>query len=158
MTKKPLPPIVQSVELPNSGEWLFWTYMSPMLHGRITGGKAAFTGRGKFSAFDGMLTGEFIHIEEGKLIIQTWRSSSWAKTDPDSILILRFRDSGKGKGTIDLFHENVPSHDYRGVKEGWNKFYWKPWKAYLAGAKAAATASKGSATKGSKKPAKRLRK
>jgi len=31
-----------------------------------------------------------------------------------------------------LVHVNVPAHDYKGVTAGWPKFYWKPWRAYLA--------------------------
>ena len=34
-------------------------------------------------------------------------------------------------GRIDLVHANVPAHDYAGVKTGWTRYYWQPWKAYL---------------------------
>ena len=45
--------------------------------------------------------------------------------------MLRFAPQGK-KGRIDLIHVNVPDHDYSGVTKGWRKYYWKPWREYLA--------------------------
>jgi hypothetical protein len=35
------------------------------------------------------------------------------------------------RGRIDLAHVNVPKHDFRGVTEGWPKYYWKPLRHYL---------------------------
>jgi hypothetical protein len=30
---------------------------------------------------------------------------------------------------------NVPVQDHQGVRDGWPKFYWKPWKAHLTAGK-----------------------
>ena len=35
-------------------------------------------------------------------------------------------------GRIDLMHVNVADHDVEGVSEGWKKYYWDPWRAYLS--------------------------
>ena len=51
-------------------------------------------------------------------------------TDLDSILILTFTQEGK-QGRIDLVHVNVPEQDYKGVSEGWQKYYWTPLRGYL---------------------------
>ena len=50
----------------------------------------------------------------------------------DSILVLTFWPEGKGS-RIELVHVNVPEEDFAGISEGWAKFYWNPWRAYLAG-------------------------
>ena len=34
-------------------------------------------------------------------------------------------------GRIDLVHTGVADCDYEGVNEGWGKFYWEPWRAFL---------------------------
>ncbi len=34
-------------------------------------------------------------------------------------------------GRIELVHVNVADHDLEGVNEGWEKYYWKPWREYL---------------------------
>jgi len=65
----------------------------------------------------------------GQMIVQAWRATHWTKTDPDSILIIRFSRTKKG-GRVDLVHVNVPDHDHAGVTKGWHQYYWKPWRAY----------------------------
>ncbi len=50
----------------------------------------------------------------------------------DSILVLTFWPEGKGT-RIELVHVNVPEEDFAGISEGWVKFYWNPWRAYLTG-------------------------
>ena len=66
-----------------------------------------------------------------RLIVQAWRSRQWKRADPDSILVMRFSKAVRG-GTIDLVHVNVPAYDHNGVAQGWRRYYWKPWKSYLA--------------------------
>ena len=78
-----------------------------------------------------MLRGRNLLIVPGKMIVQAWRSNHWKKNDADSILILTFSRAGSG-GRVDLVHANVPEHDHEGVTEGWKKYYWKPWRSYLA--------------------------
>jgi activator of HSP90 ATPase len=65
-----------------------------------------------------------------RLIVQTWRASHWTVADLDSILILRFSPDPAG-GRIDLVHANVADHDYDSVNQGWEKYYWTPWRTYL---------------------------
>ena len=48
-----------------------------------------------------------------------------------STLILSFASEGDG-GRIDLVHLDVPDQDYEGVNQGWDKYYWTPWRTYLA--------------------------
>ena len=123
----------QSVTLPAPARKLYATYLSPRTHKAITGGKVVISARSgsKFSAFNGMLRGRMLYTVPGRLIVQAWRSSGWNKGDLDSTLILRFTPKGR-KGRIDLVHANVPDHDYRGVNNGWRKYYWRPWRKYLS--------------------------
>ena len=71
-------------------------------------------------------------VVPGRLIVQRWRSMKFRKRDLDSILILTFNKKGKGC-RLDLVHVNVPTHDHKGVTEGWRKYYWEPIRRYLAG-------------------------
>jgi len=50
--------------------------------------------------------------------------------DPDSTLILCFTAQGK-EGRIDLVHLDVPDQDFEGVNNGWESYYWTPWRKYL---------------------------
>ena len=68
-----------------------------------------------------------------RLIVQSWRSTKFGDDDPDSTLILMFLpdESDSNSGRIDLVHLDVPEHDFAGVTEGWQKYYWTPWRTYL---------------------------
>ncbi len=125
--------IKQSVILPAPAADLYAMYLNPKTHRAITGGKVIINARrgSRFSAFDGMLQGRTLHTVPGRLIVQAWRSVNFKKADIDSTLILRFTPKGR-RGRIDLVHVNVPAQDYRGVMQGWKKYYWGPWRRYLA--------------------------
>jgi hypothetical protein len=47
-------------------------------------------------------------------------------------LILAFTPEATN-GRIDLVHLDVPTQDYQGVAEGWEMYYWDPWRRSLAG-------------------------
>lgn len=124
--------IKQSVVLPAPAETLYATYMDPARHAAVTGGAAVISTRpgSKFSAFDGTLWGTTLATIRPQLIVQSWRSKKFHDTDPDSTLILGFVPHGED-GRIDLVHLDVPAHDYDGVNEGWEIYYWRPWRAHL---------------------------
>ena len=124
--------IRQSVSFSVSPKKLFSIYTDSKKHSAATGAKAIVSGRAgaQFTAFGGMITGQNLMVVPGRMIVQRWRSKHFHKTDPDSILILKFSGAGKGS-RIDLVHVNVPDQDLDGVKKGWPTHYWKPWKAYL---------------------------
>jgi activator of HSP90 ATPase len=126
--------IKQSVVLPAPAEELFAMYMDPARHGEITGGTAVIAAEpgSEFSAFDGTLRGTTLAVVPPRLIVQSWRSENFYATDPDSTLILTFTPEGE-QGRIDLVQLDVPPQDYEGVDDGWETFYWEPWREYLAG-------------------------
>ncbi len=124
--------IQQTVKFSVPPQRLFDIYMDSKKHSAATRSKASISRKvgGKFSAFDGMISGRNLVVIPNRIIVQTWRAGIWKKADLDSILILKF-SKAPGGGRIDLVHVNVPDHDYAGVRKGWPKYYWKPWRAYL---------------------------
>ena len=125
--------IRQTLVLPASAERLFEMYLDPSTHQAITGAPVDIGDeRGsKFQAFNGALTGTVLEVVKPRLIIQSWRSNAFKTEDPDSTLILSFTPEDDS-GRIDLIHLDVPDHDYDGVTQGWEKYYWAPWREYLA--------------------------
>lgn len=125
--------IKQTVLLPATAENLFRMYLDPLLHAGITGAPATIspeTGT-SFEAFGGSLTGTMLSVAAPRLIVQSWRSENFFDEDADSTLILSFSDQG-GEGRIDLVHLDVPEQDFQGVTDGWELYYWAPWREYLA--------------------------
>ncbi len=124
--------ILQTVTLPAPAEKLFDMYMSPKKHSAIAGGPVSISLKegSKFRAFDGLISGKTLLVVPKHMIVQSWRGSHWKKEDIDSILILTFLSEGE-RGRIELVHVNVADSDYEGVREGWEKYYWKPWRELL---------------------------
>lgn len=124
--------IRQTVHLPATAEKLYDMYLSPMVHALVTGSpvKIGPEPGSVFEAFDGVLTGHIIDAVAPCLIVQSWRSEKFHAEDPDSTLVLHFTNEGT-QGRIDLIHVDVPEHDRQGVIEGWEKYYWTPWRDYL---------------------------
>jgi activator of HSP90 ATPase len=124
--------IEQSVVLPAIASLLYDMYLDPEQHAAFTGAPVKIAAKvgASFSAFDGALSGKILQLVPKQLIVQSWRSTEWRPDDVDSTLVLRFSDEAS-KGRIDLTHVNVADSDYDGVREGWKKYYWDPWRAYL---------------------------
>jgi activator of HSP90 ATPase len=127
--------IQQSVLLPAPAERLFAMYLDPVEHAAFTGLPVTIGGEAgaKFEAFDGQLSGTILAVVQSTLIVQSWRSVKFNPDDLDSTLILSFtpNDGQPDQGRIDLVHTDVPQHDYQDVIEGWQKYYWTPWRACL---------------------------
>jgi activator of HSP90 ATPase len=124
--------IQQSVTLPASAAALFDMYLDPAEHAALTGAPVIIGAApgAEFHAFNGMLSGRILHVVPKRLVAQLWRSAHFGPEDLDSILVLTFSSAGR-HGRIDLVHVNVADQDYDGVNEGWEKYYWTPWRQYL---------------------------
>lgn len=121
-----------AASLPASPDRLFDMYLDPVEHSAFTGSPVTISAHSgaRFSAFDGVLTGTNLQVVPKRLIVQSWRSPKWGPADVDSTLILTFLPDQEG-GRIELVHVNVVDDDFAGVSQGWEKYYWSPWRAYL---------------------------
>jgi len=124
--------ITLAVDLPASPARLYRMYLDPKLHAAFAGApvKIAAKAGAQFEAFGGALSGTILQVVPNQLVVQAWRSTNFGKRDIDSTLILRFLPAGK-QGRVELTHMNVAERDFRGVSEGWSKYYFVPWRAYL---------------------------
>jgi activator of HSP90 ATPase len=126
--------IQQSLVLPAKAAALYEAYLDPVKHAEIAGGPVTIgaSAGAAFEAFDGSISGAMLAVVAPHLIVQSWRSVQFKPEDPDSTLILTFTPQGD-EGKIDLVHLDVPEQDYQGVIDGWEKYYWTPWRRLLAG-------------------------
>ena len=127
--------IQQSVVLPAAADELLAMCLDADAHAAFTGWPVEIGPEpgAAFRAFGGQLSGTMLAVVRPRLIVQSWRSTKFRAADGDSTLALQFTpEAGEPAcGRIDLVHIDVPEHDYEGVTEGWQKYYWKPWRAYL---------------------------
>jgi uncharacterized protein YndB with AHSA1/START domain len=124
--------VTMAVHLPASPAKLYRMYLNPKLHAAFTAAPVKIAARpgAPFEAFGGALTGIILQVVPNRLIVQSWRSTDFYRRDIDSTLVLSFWPDKNG-GRIELTHVNVADSDFAGVSEGWSKYYWTPWRAYL---------------------------
>jgi uncharacterized protein YndB with AHSA1/START domain len=122
-----------AASLPAPPDRLFDMYLDPAEHAAFTGSPVTISNQpgSPFHAFDDALSGTILQVVPKCLIVQSWRSPHWAPEDLDSTLILTFWPEDNG-GRIELVQVNVVDKDFAGVSQGWEKFYWSPWRAHLA--------------------------
>ncbi len=125
--------VILAADLPAAPDRLFDMYLDAARHAAFTGAAVSIAPRAGavFSAFDGALSGTVLHVEPKRLIVQTWRSTNWPAGAIDAVLVLSFWPAAEG-ARIELVHVNVPEEDFAGVSQGWEKYYWTPWRNYLA--------------------------
>src|SRR6266571_9425346 len=100
-------------------------------HSAFTGAKATCDRRigGKFTEWDGYITGVNMKLENGRRIVQEWKTTEWPRGYEASIL--EFTLKPKGEGTeVRMKQTNVPSLQAATYKKGWVDYYWKPLKKY----------------------------
>ena len=124
--------VTMAAVLPKAPSRLYSMYLDPKQHAAFTGAPVKIAARvgAPFAAFGGALSGTILQLVPNRLIVQSWRSTQFGKRDIDSTLVLSFWPD-PGGGRIELTQVNVADSDFAGVSEGWAKYYWNPWRAYL---------------------------
>jgi activator of HSP90 ATPase len=122
-----------SVELPVDPERLYKAWLSSKEHSAFTGGAAKITARvaGKFSAWDGYISGRTLELEPYRRIVQAWRTTEFPEGADDSRLEIII-DPLEGGAKLTLIHTNLPEDSSEDYKQGWEEFYFAPMKAYFA--------------------------
>lgn len=128
--------ITQKVVFKNAkASVLYSMYLDSRHHTKLTGNNPARISAkegAKFSAHGGYCWGKNLQLVKDKLIVQSWRAADWSKSDMDSTFILSF-EQNKNDCVLNMIHANVPDNQAAPLKDGWNEFYWRPWKKYLSG-------------------------
>lgn len=123
------------VTFPADRKEIYDAWLSSKGHASITGSPARVSAKrgGKFSAWDGYISGRNLTLVPGKRIVQAWRTTEFAHSDPDSQIDIQLEATPRGT-RLTLRHTNIPpgQSDYR---SGWSECYFSPMKDYFAGRK-----------------------
>lgn len=133
-TKK-MDKIKLSAVIPATPKRIYEAWLNGKEHGALTGGGKATASTkigGKFTAWDGYISGTNIDLKPGKKIVQTWRTSEFADDALDSILEVSLTPKAGGKTTVTFTHLNIPAGEGPKYKTGWKDFYFIPMKAYFS--------------------------
>ena len=125
---------VVTAVFPAKSSVLYRAFLDDKIHSDFTGSEAHIEDRGggKFSAWDGYITGEIVCLEENRRITQKWRTTDFADTDEDSILDIEFAESGN-ETVLTLRHSNLPEGTKEEYRQGWEDYYIAPLKEFLDG-------------------------
>lgn len=114
-------------------EQIYKAWLSTDGHAKMTGSPAEVEARlgGKFSAWDGYISGETLALKPYTRIVQGWRTTEFPEGSSDShveILLEPIKEGTK----ITITHSNIPDGQADDYKQGWQDFYFKPMKIYFS--------------------------
>ena len=125
--------ITQKVVVSAAPDAVYDAFVNPRKHAAFTESPATGSGKvgGKFTAWDGYITGVNRELTKGKKIVQDWRTTQVPAAAPDSRVEFSFK-AVKGGTEVRMVHSNVPAEQADSYRQGWIDFYWNPLKAYFS--------------------------
>ncbi len=116
---------------PVTPEIVYSAWLDSDEHGRMTGDTArvsAVAGE-PFEAWGGYIQGRNLELEAGKRILQSWRTSEFEDSEPDSLLEIVFTPEGSATW-VKIRHSNLPPNGMQ-YHQGWIDSYFTPMKEYF---------------------------
>jgi activator of HSP90 ATPase len=108
-------------------------WMDSRSHGEFTDGPAEIEPvvGGKFTIYDGYITGKTLELEPYNRIVQAWRTTEFPEDAPDSRLEVTLVSVPEGcRLTID--QTNLPEDQVDSYKSGWMEYYFDPMTRYFS--------------------------
>jgi activator of HSP90 ATPase len=121
--------------VPASPQAIYDAWLDSAGHAAITGGKPARISRevgADFTVWNGYITGRNLTLEPGRRIVQSWRTTKFAKDDPDSQIEVLLEPVAGGT-RVTVHHTNVPDGHTSYRDTGWQQSYFDPMKAHFGG-------------------------
>ena len=111
---------------------IYVAWLSSAGHTAMTGSPAETTYQagGRFTAWDGYISGQNVQLEPNKRIVQSWRTSEFPDGAPDSRLEVVLEPVADGT-RITFRHSNIPAGQGASYEKGWREFYLEPMAKYF---------------------------
>jgi len=125
--------ITVSAIIPAEPAVIYKAWMSSKGHSLMTGSGAKIAAKvgGKYTAWDGYISGKTLELEPGERIVQSWRSTDFAKDAEDSRLEVSLSPA-RGGTKVTLTHSDLPAGSSAEYRKGWLDFYFTPMKRYFS--------------------------
>ena len=125
--------IRQTIRFKASPRNVYELLMNSKKHQALSGEKAIISRKvpGKFTAWNGHITGFNLVLKPGARIVQAWRATGWW-ADYYSIAVFDIQKA-KGGSVLRFTQIGVPPQRYSGHYRGWIEAYWTPMREVLAG-------------------------
>ena len=113
-------------------EVIFTSFLDSKAHTEMTGAEANVSDRegDEFTAWDGYISGRNVELEQGRKIIQFWRTTEFDEGQADSLIEIQLEPTEDGQTVLRLLHKNLPESDDQYIN-GWQDYYFKPMEIYF---------------------------
>lgn len=121
-----------SAVVPATPREVYDAWVSSEAHTAFTMQPATFTARagGKFSCFNGAITGTTTKLKKGARIEQKWRAVQFPNGADDSDVTITF-DATDGGTRIGVHHRHLPAGHGPQFETGWKAYYFRALAAYF---------------------------
>ncbi|MFT5819883.1 MAG: hypothetical protein ACI8ZM_001108 [Crocinitomix sp.] len=120
--------IVIATELNIDPKTAYNAWLDSEEHEQMTGGAASFTKQvgAEFTAWDGYIFGKILELTPDMRVLQTWRTTEFDESTPDSTVEVTFAPSENGT-LLTLTHTNLDSEaSVEKYRTGWEQHYIQP--------------------------------
>src|SRR5262245_8090483 len=137
---RPVKTLRQRTLIPASPKQVYDAIVNARRQTAVTGAKTTGTARvgGKFTAWDGYISGVHRALTPGRRIVQDWQTTQWPADASPSKLELTLK-AVKGGTELRMVHSNVPAEQAESYRQGWIDHYWTPLQNYFTKAKGSRT-------------------
>ncbi len=144
--------------LPATPKDVYDAWLSSLGHTAMTGAPATSEAQvgGKHTAWDGYISGQHVELDPGRRILQTWRTTEFPTSAPDSLLEIVLTRIADGTH-LTLIQTGIPDGQGEQYHEGWQDHYFAPMRAHFVAAKPKRRAEKAKPAKTKKAPAARAK-
>ena len=117
--------------IPARPERIYHAWLNSKEHELMTGSPAEISDQvdGEFTAWDGYITGKNLELNPPLRIFQSWRTTEFEISDPDSLLEITFVAEGPAT-RVTIRHSELPDHGMQ-YQQGWIDAYFNPMKEYF---------------------------
>jgi activator of HSP90 ATPase len=121
-----------STVFPVNAKRLYEAWLDSKEHTDFTGSKATINPSigGAYTAWDKYISGKTLVLQPYSRIVQSWRTTEFHDSYPDSTVEVFFEKSDNGT-KLTIVHSNIPNGDGKKYEDGWKEFYIKPMKEYF---------------------------
>jgi activator of HSP90 ATPase len=118
--------------IPATPHDVYQAWMTSGGHSAMTGADAVIDPAigGAYEAWDGYITGRTLALEPDRRIVQTWRTSEFEDSDPDSQIEVLLEPVEQAT-RLTIRHTNVPDGQTAYELGGWQDSYFDPMKEYF---------------------------
>ena len=119
--------------IPADPQKVYHAWMDSAEHAAFTGSPAEIDNRvgGKFTAWDNYIQGKTLALEPSRHILQSWRTTEFPDSSPDSSLEVTL-EPAEGGTRLTLVHTAIPDGQADEYRQGWEDYYFIPLVAYFS--------------------------